>query len=1682
MFIPKPNKHTIKFQIIDFYTQNMEFKNEDNDSDSDFSEEDNKFQLDSSEYKIMIFGKDEKGYTYSVLVDDFTPYFYLKVPDNFTKDKIIYLEDWIKQNMWKKYEEALLRITFHKKMSFRGFTNKKKFNFVRLVFQNTNAMNNCINLFQNKTWNPTLKKITKILPKKITILGITQEQYYFDLYENMIDPMIRFIHHREIKPVGWITIPKNKYTIREFEHPTHCNININTRWTNINFNENENNVGIKIMAYDIECDSSHGDFPLPIKDYLKLTREIVMEYERIQKIIINKDSNNIEKLKTLISNKKLFVKKLINFALNEGSEKFNISKVYIKLGFNKPTENTIDIVSSKISKVLIEYDSTIKTLDRNKLIDKSIENINEKILNKNFPPLEGDKTIQIGISFIEYGSTSPYKNIMYTLGTCDNIENTKVVTFSNETDLLLAFNKLIIQEDPEIITGYNINGFDTPWLMKRAQELNIEEDFCKLSRLEDYKCILKERQEKSGIGQLIKVEFVDIPGRIQLDILKLVQKGYNLDSYKLDSVSANFIQGDVKEVLRIDDKTIIKTNNLKGLNKSNFIIFVEQDGYLENKYLDGKKFEIQNISENSFIINENIELDSKKKCIWCLGKDDVSPQDIFRLQKGSSYDRYIIAKYCMMDVILCIELLLKLELLTNSIGMSNVCLIPLNWSIHRGQGVKLLSLVTEVLRKENYLLPYLYKSLISKEGYEGAIVLPPYPGIYLNDPVAVLDYASLYPSSMIMGNLSHETICEDEKWLGDSGIENLRKLGYGYYDVEFDRYQTTFTSSGSIKEKKKIGKSEVRFVQYQNNEKGLIPRTLQHLLNARKTTRKKINYKTVTLKNGQKYSGLKNETEQNTIIIVTEKNDKIEINKDDILDITDTYNKFQQNVLDGLQLAFKITANSLYGQIGARVSDLFYREIAASTTSIGRQQLDIAQTYCENQKHFPKILDNGETIYLNNKCVYGDSVTSDTPLMLYNKLTNNIEFKQIDSIDNSWISYEGFKVGESNRKEKQQIVIDNYMIYTSNGWSNIKRVIRHKTAKKIYRITTHTGCVDVTEDHSLLDKNLNKIKPNDINIGFELLHNYPIFENRQSICLDNILDYIQNIGSYSLEIKKAFIYGFFYGDGSCNKYIYEPPQYSKYSWALNNKDLEYCVILQSLLYEIYGIEFEILDTIDSSNVYKIVPTKSIKKYVEEYRPIFYNKDKYKIIPDYILNADYDTKYAFFAGYYSADGSKCKNEIGKSIRFDNKGKIGTAMFFYLCQSIGLNVSINTRTDKSDIYRLTCSTNKFRKSSIQVKKIDYIQYSNDQQFVYDIETEIGNFNAGIGKLILKNTDSVFVKFDCRYDNGEKMIGKEALAETIKLAKIAEAGIKKILMKPQDLEYEKTFWPFILFTKKRYVGNKYEFDVDKYKQTSMGIVTKRRDNAPICKVIFGGIIDIIMKEKDIKPSIDFLRKNLDNLVNSKFNLDALIISKTLSSFYKDPDRIAHKVLADRMAQRDPGNKPQINDRIPFIYVEIDEKKFKGTILQGDKIENPNYIKQNNLTPNYEFYITNQIMKPVCQIYGLCLEDIPGYIPNIDFNELHIKYEKITDRLSATKKILEKKQRIAGDLLFGEVLRKLQNKRIGNIEISKWFTPVESNTKTIKNRGSKPNITTPNILYYSDDDCNDEYNENYDASGLNI
>ena len=305
------------------------------------------------------------------------------------------------------------------------------------------------------------------------------------------------------------------------------------------------------------------------------------------------------------------------------------------------------------------------------------------------------------------------------------------------------------------------------------------------------------------------------------------------------------------------------------------------------------------------------------------------------------------------------------------------------------------------------------------------------------------------------------------------------------------------------------------------------------------------------------------------------------------------------------------------------------------------------------------------------------------------------------------------------------------------------------------------------------------------------------------------------------------------------------------------------------------------------------------------------------------------------------------------------------------------------------------------------------------------------------IYGDTDSVFYTFNLEDLNGNPIRGKDALEITIELAKEAGEIAASFLKSPHDFEYEKTFMPFCLLSKKRYVGMLYETDPNKCKRKEMGIVLKRRDNAPIVKDVYGGIIDILMKKQNIPDAVQFLKNCLQNIVDEKYPIEKLIITKSLRSGYKNPKSIAHKVLADRITARDPGNKPGPGDRIPFAYIAVPGKK----VLQGEKIETPSFIAENKLKIDYSFYITNQIMKPVQQLFALVLEKIwiiqnkrPKLLKYKKDIEL-LKGKFLNDEDKFEEKLEEFRCKEIKCLLFDEYLRETNNEKIGNQSLTKFF-----------------------------------------------
>jgi DNA polymerase elongation subunit (family B) len=319
---------------------------------------------------------------------------------------------------------------------------------------------------------------------------------------------------------------------------------------------------------------------------------------------------------------------------------------------------------------------------------------------------------------------------------------------------------------------------------------------------------------------------------------------------------------------------------------------------------------------------------------------------------------------------------------------------------------------------------------------------------------------------------------------------------------------------------------------------------------------------------------------------------------------------------------------------------------------------------------------------------------------------------------------------------------------------------------------------------------------------------------------------------------------------------------------------------------------------------------------------------------------------------------------------------------------------------------------------------------------VDTKYGKIQTN-AEYVYGDTDSVFFTFNVSdKETGEKIIGPKALELSIEIAQEACHNVSKFLKQPHDFEYEKTFLPFCLLSKKRYVGILYEHDPTKGKRKEMGIVLKRRDNAPIVKDVYGGVIDILMKERDIKKALDYVDKCLQELVEGTVPIEKLIITKSLRSFYKNPQQIAHKVLADRIAAREPGNKPTSGDRIPFVYVVNPNKK----ALQGEKIETPTFIRDNKLQIDYSFYITNQIMKPLLQLFGLVLDDI-WRMQNKSAKISKFKKEitevrkTIEDNKKFEEKLAKLRDKEVKTLIFDKYLRETNNAKEGNQSVMNFF-----------------------------------------------
>lgn len=199
-----------------------------------------------------------------------------------------------------------------------------------------------------------------------------------------------------------------------------------------------------------------------------------------------------------------------------------------------------------------------------------------------FPEANQDPVIQIANVVTRYGEEKPFVRNVFCMDTCSLIVNTQIFEFEAEEKMLLAWRDFLEKVDPDVIIGYNIANFDFPYLLDRARHLKVTK-FPYWSRLRNVASAAKDTNFSSKQMGNRDTKATNTNGRLQLDLLQLVQRDHQLRSYTLNSVCAHFLNEQKEDV---HHTMITELFNGTPESRRRLAVYCLKDAYLPQRLMD----------------------------------------------------------------------------------------------------------------------------------------------------------------------------------------------------------------------------------------------------------------------------------------------------------------------------------------------------------------------------------------------------------------------------------------------------------------------------------------------------------------------------------------------------------------------------------------------------------------------------------------------------------------------------------------------------------------------------------------------------------------------------------------------------------------------------------------------------------------------------------------------------------------------------------------------------------------------------------------------------------------------------------------------------------------------------------------------------------------------------------------
>jgi DNA polymerase elongation subunit (family B) len=544
-----------------------------------------------------------------------------------------------------------------------------------------------------------------------------------------------------------------------------------------------------------------------------------------------------------------------------------------------------------------EYVIKWKNLDRSARVDQVVPKcmafdmeVNSDFMNQMPSDRPGDCIFQISCVITEKGR--PRRKILLSLKAKDMelaeselLAGVEVRVFDDEKDLLADFMNLIAVEKPNALTGFNIFGFDIEYTMKRAVRFFLVDDFKLIGFNKHIPARIEEVKWSSSAYKNQVFKFINWEGILLLDLLPIIRRDYKLDTYTLKNVATTFLNNNTKDPVTYKD------------------IFI---AYRTREKMD------------------------------------------------------MVGKYCVQDSDLCIELMNHLHTWVALSEMAKVCNVSMFTLYTQGQQIKMYSQVYKHCLKENIVVDNDGYEARSNERYRGAHVIEPDPGFY--ERVVPVDFSSLYPSLIIAYNICPSTItdettpddqCNIFAWEDHVGCEHdpkeikIKALSDKIDDIgkELSALRTKRDEiKASTVPKRTTVKDAKAKIQLKIDEKV----ALQKPYREKRQELKKTTLADREDEDGNKISGvvcakryyrfLKPEVKKGVIPTI------IQSLLDSRKRVKGLMKKCEDNlqkvVYDKEQLAYKVSANSMYGAMGVKRGYLPFMPGAMCVTFAGRTALE----------------------------------------------------------------------------------------------------------------------------------------------------------------------------------------------------------------------------------------------------------------------------------------------------------------------------------------------------------------------------------------------------------------------------------------------------------------------------------------------------------------------------------------------------------------------------------------------------------------------------------------------------------------------------------------------------------------------------------------------------------------------